>query len=128
MGEEKHIKDQLIHDKDYSPLDEDAYKILFKELSSEPDFRLKDDFAQSVKITLVKQEKKRRVRFFLIILLGSIFMIGLGMGAIFYFYGLETLLAYEKFTAYAVVIGLSIVAVQYMDYLIFNRKKLAYAF
>ena len=126
MGEDQHIKDQLDQEKGYSEMDRTAYEHVFAGLAKQPEYTLPATLSEQVIERIVAKEKKERIWFVLLIILGSLGMIALGLGLIVYFYGTEGFLKYERLTGYAIIVGAILFMVQYLDSLILKKQRLSF--
>lgn len=86
-------------------------------LKAEPTFQLRGDFRDRVVKVIRSQERKSQRRFYFYLAFGLIFMIGTGLGLIlFYFPGVFSGTSeVAKLLPLAVLVGLLLVVVQYLD-------------
>ncbi len=90
-------------------------QIVEEALRQEPEFKLGLDFKDRVVKAIRRNEIKSQRRFYVLITVGVVLMLGLGLGLMAYFGSLQAFAGKSQLVPIAVIAGGVVVLIQYLD-------------
>ncbi len=90
-------------------------KIVEDGLRMEPDFKLGLDFKDRVSKLIRSRERISQRKFYLLIVLGMVGIVGAGLGVVLYFADLQAFASLGQIVPLAVLVGALVAGIQYLD-------------
>ena len=90
-------------------------ELIDEALRTEPTFKLKPDFKDKLVQLIRRKERMEQRRVYFFIMLGTLAIVGAGVGAIFFFADLEVFSGLGQLAPMAVLVGAIVVLIQYLD-------------
>lgn len=122
MNRRKDIEEQLNYEQESDSRQKSAYETLFDSFSKLKRDDFDRDMSEEIIKKIEKKEQRKNIFFIILSISGSLLIIASILGGIFYLYGKEGFQHIQDFTGWAVLIGILVVIIQFLDHKLVRRK------